>query len=157
MNNKQKVYQKRLDFYWQALIIYLSILIAYSLFSGILNTSTFTFKFDDPIVMLFGIFVLASGISFAFSLVQDKKIIIDENSITISTRLNQTVIPLDSITKIIITNKRKLQNRQSKQMVIIRFNLRRRPLRFRPSSYWDDKDLLNAIISIKNKLPKSNA
>jgi hypothetical protein len=42
-------------------------------------------------------------------------------------------------------------------MVIIRFNLRRRPLRFRPSSYWDDKDLLNAIISIKNKLPKSNA
>lgn len=157
MNNKQKVYQKRLDFYWQALIIYLSILIAYSLFSGLLNTRSFAFKFDDPIVMLFGIFVLASGLSFSFSLLQNKKILIDENSITITTRLNETVIPLDSITRIIITNKRKLQNRQSKQMIIIRFNLRRRPLRFRPSSYWDDKDLLNEIISIKNKLPKSNA
>lgn len=151
-NNNEKIFYQRLDFYWQAIVIYLIVLVTFSVLSGTISSHSLNFSIQDPMVMLFAIFIGVSGVSYLFSIVRNKQLIVGEDYFKIKTRFAEKTYPLGDIKKIFVGREGKLQSRENKNLFLVKLKTRRRGLRIRPSSYWDDKELFDALSELRSKL-----
>jgi len=150
----EKIFYQRLDFYWQAIVIYLIVLVTFSILSGSIGSKSLNFNIQDPMVMLFAIFICVSVIAYLFSIVRNKQLIVGEDYFKIKTRFAEKTYSLQDIKKIFVGRESKLQTRENKNLFLVKLKSRRRGLRIRPSSYWDDKELFDALSELRNKLNK---
>ena len=127
-------------------------IIVYSITRGSLLAHNFDYIINDPLVDLFGLFILVSIMSYLVKYFTNRSIIIGEDYFILKNRFREKKYELKDIKKIFFGRENKMRNRDSSRIVIIKLNTRRRKLRIRPAAYWDDRELFEAISKLKSKV-----
>jgi hypothetical protein len=153
--SKGEEFSHRLDFYWQYIGVYAIVLLIYSLFRGTIEEGTFTLKVRDPIVILLVVFIVGSAIPLLISYYKQNKIIIGIDYIIFKTRFREKKYMLNEIQRINLGKERLFKMRRGAMRVVkIKLKNRIRVIRIRPSSYWNEEELLQSLIRLKKALPK---
>lgn len=144
-----QIYEKRFDFYWKSIAIYSIVLITYSLLRGTIEQGQLTMALSDPIVIFLAIVIGFSIIGYIFNLWKAPKIQITTESITFKSRFYEKKLAINEISRILI-GKEKLYNLKHPLKVVKIYTIhRRKPYRIRASSFWNDKELTQAIFNFK--------
>ena len=159
--NKPKIFKQRLDFYGQALGVYLLVLVGFLIFAGLTNDGVLTLKVFSPIVILMLLIILITLILFVNATVKRKTIIIDEKSITIQNRFFERKVNFNEIQKIrIIRSPSNVVNfnqvQRDARFVKIKIRNIKKNLLVRTASFDKDKELLNCFIDIQKQLNIKN-
>ncbi|PKL79486.1 MAG: hypothetical protein CVV25_07995 [Ignavibacteriae bacterium HGW-Ignavibacteriae-4] len=149
-----KIYKQRFDFYWKSVVIYIVVLIGYGLIRMIIGHENFGIITHDPVFILLSLFISGSLLMYLHKLFWLRTLVIDENSITIKNRFNESTFTKDNITKIFLGRERPFQSRETFRVVKIDLLNRKRKIRIRPHNYWDDKQLFDDIRRVKDRIGK---
>lgn len=147
-----KVYNRRLDFYWQYISVYTIALLVYALMKGTIIDKTISFVFWDPVVLLLLIFIISTLISLLFEYIKKRSILVNSNSIILKTRNKEKLCSLDLIRRISLSRERRIRTKKPIRLIKIRLKNRRFPLRIRPSAYWNERELVHDILRLKKSL-----
>jgi len=145
---------KRLDFYWKSISFYAIGLIVYIILRGTIVNKTISIVFYDPIVALLLLFIISAGIALLWKYIKNISLIVGKDYITFKTRFRESKYHIKDIKRIYFGRENTLQKRNFIRIIKIRVNGRKRIIRIRPSSYWNERDLMLAIAYIKSKLIK---
>jgi len=150
---KEKQYSKRLDFYWKYIAVYAIAIIIYALLRGSFEEWTFTVMLFDPLVILLFVFIVFTILGLFFEYSKKQILIVGNDYLLLINRFRKRNINRQIIKKIII---RQVRAKYSAKLRIIRIYLttRRRPIIIRPSSYWNESDLINSISTLKKNINK---
>lgn len=143
------VFEKRFDFYWKSIAIYCIVLILYSILRGTLEEGTLTLRISDPLVILLSLIIVFSIIGYLLSIWKSPKIIIGKDTITFKTRFKEVVLSTNQIKRIIIGREIVSNLKRPIRVVKIFVTIRKKPFRIRPSSFWNDKELMEALLQFK--------
>lgn len=146
---------KRLDFYWQSISFYALALIIYSVLRGSIDDWTVSIMIYDPIVGLLVLFIVLSAIALLWKYFKNVSLIIGKDFMIFKSRFSEEKYSLKQIRKIYFGMEKALQMKNFIRVIKIRIEGRRRVIRIRPSSYWNEKDLTLALAHIKSKLGKN--
>jgi hypothetical protein len=147
-----RTYYRRLEFYWQYIAVYSIALLVYALMKGTVIDRTISFVFWDPVVLLLLIFILATTAWLLYQYFKKLSIIVDIDSITLKTRFKEKKFTLDMIRRIALSKERRVRAKKPVRVIKIRLFHRRFPLRIRPSTYWNEKELVQDILKLKKSL-----
>lgn len=149
-----KIYKQRFDFYWRSVIIYIIVLIGYGLIRMVVGHENFGVLTHDPVFILLSLFIAGSLLMYLHKLFWVRTLVIDDDSITIKNRFNESTFNKDNISKIYLGRERPFQSRESFRVIKIELLNRKRKIRIRPHNYWDDKKLFEDISHVKASLRK---
>jgi len=146
--NKIKIFKQRLDFYGQALGVYLLVLVLFLVFRGISDDGILTVKVFSPIVILMLLIIIITLILFVIATVKRKTIIIDDNSITVQNRFFERKINFNEIQRIKIIRSPSSAVKNDARFVRIKIRNKKKTLLIRTASFDKNKELLNCFINI---------
>ncbi|MFA7326599.1 MAG: hypothetical protein WC121_08050 [Candidatus Kapaibacterium sp.] len=149
-----KIYKQRFDFYWKSVVIYIVVLIGYGLIRMVVGQENLAVLTHDPVSILLSMFIAGSLLMYLHKLFWLRTLEIDEDSITIKNRFNESTFTKDNITKIFLGRERPFQSRETFRVVKIDMLNRKRKIRIRPHNYWDDKQLFDDIRRVKERIGK---
>lgn len=152
--NTDKVFIHRLDFYWQSISVYSLAMLIYAVLRGLSNNSYFSILWKDPIIILFCFFIVVSGLSMLFDLIKQKRIIVTDKTIMFKTRFGSRIFGEDEILQIFIGKEKQVQYKKPIRIIKLHLATRKRPLRIRPTSFWDETGLTESIKSLKKNIKK---
>jgi hypothetical protein len=150
--NQPQNFTQRLDFYWKFVSIYAIALIIYSLLRGSISGWTFTLVVYDPIVILLCLFIIGSIIAYFLSIYKRKIIIIGKDFITFHSRFREKTFNHDNIKKISFGREKVFQFKKNIRIIKFYITNRKRAIRIRTSSYWNEKELVQSISLLKKRL-----
>ncbi len=142
-------FAQRLDFYWQYISAYFVVLLIYGIAKGSIDEGTITMQWKDPVVILLFFFMILSSLFLLYNSLKKKTIIIGRDFIRFRTRTKERTYKSEDITKIYISKNHKVNVPATFRMIKIRVKSRKYLIRFRPSSYWNDKELLKNLYELK--------
>lgn len=150
---KEKQFSKRLDFYWKYIAVYAIAVIIYALLRGSFEEWTITVMLFDPLVILLLVFIIFTILGLFIEYSKKQILIVGNDYLLLINRFRKRNINRQIIKKIII---KRVRAKYSAKFMIIRIYLttRRRPIIIRPSSYWNESDLINSISILKKNLNK---
>lgn len=148
---KEKIFNRRLDFYWQYLSVYAITLLAYAVLRGTIIHTTLKIVLLDPVVLLLSLIILITAVSLVFHSLRQRSIIVGKDYIIFKSRNRTRKYFLDDIFRISISKDRRIRLRGIVKIIKIRIKHRRFPVRIRPSSFDNDLDLVQAISKLKKK------
>jgi len=143
------LFEKRFDFYWKSIAIYSIVLILYSLIRGTLEAGTLTLRILDPLVILLTLIILFSIFGYLYSIWKSPRIIIGKDYITFKTRFREINLSVNQINRILIGKEIVSNLKRPMRIIKVYTALRKKPFRIRPSSFWNDKELTEAIVQFK--------
>lgn len=146
---KSQIFEKRFDFYWKSVAIYSIVLIFYSLLRGTIEQGQLTMAIADPIVIFLALVIVFSIFAYLFNVWKSPKIQILRDAIVFRSRFYEKKLPMNEITKILIGRELVYNIRHPLKVVKILTTHRKKPYRIRPSSFWNDKELIEAILNFK--------
>ncbi len=146
-----KVFKRRLDFYWQFIAIYSVVLLLYALLKSYFIEHKLSLAITDPLSILFLFFVVITLIAVIYQEILKQEIIIGDDYIIFKSRFREKKYNLNNIIRISISKDRRIRVKKPVRIIKIRVKNRRLSLRIRPSAYWDDQLLANTLIKIKKK------
>ncbi|ROL62438.1 hypothetical protein D9V86_00670 [Bacteroidetes/Chlorobi group bacterium ChocPot_Mid] len=149
---KQRVYTRRLDFYWQYIAVYAIALLVYALMKGTVSEKTISFEFWDPVVLLLLVFIISTNAALIYQYIKRKSIIISDNGFSLKTRFKEKNYPLNLIRRIAFSRERRIRTKKPARMIKIRLHNRRFPLRIRPSAFTNEKEMESDFIKLKKIL-----
>lgn len=149
-----KIYKQRFDFYWKSVVIYIVVLIGYGLIRMIVGQENFAALTHDPVFILLSMFIAGSMLMYLHKLFWVRTLVINDNTITIKNRFNESTFNKDNIARIFLGRERPFQSRETFRVVKIDLVNRKRKIRIRPHNYWDDKQLYDDIKSVKASIGK---
>lgn len=149
-----KIYKQRFDFYWKSVVIYIVVLIGYGLIRMVVGQENLSVLTHDPVFVLLSMFIAGSLLMYLHKLFWLRTLVIDDDSITIKNRFNESTFTKDNITKIFLGRERPFQSRETFRVVKIDMLNRKRKIRIRPHNYWDDKQLFDDIRRVKERIGK---
>lgn len=148
--DKEKHFRKRLDHYWKFIAISAFVLIIAGLLRGRFTEGTYTLVLKDPVVILLALFIVASFVTVIFDLYKDLTIIVGKDYFIFKSRFAEKKYNLNEIEKITIV-KQKFRRFPNKLRIIkVRLKKRIRTINIRPSSFWNEQELVNSIHCLKN-------
>lgn len=153
MEDREKVFKYRLDFYYQQALIYLVTLILYTGIRGNFIEDRFAFVFRDPILYIIILFVLVSFVALILNRVRDRKLIVAEDRIIFKNRFEEQVISLDDIDWVRIGRERRVQTGGRFQVIQVRLKGRMRVVRIRVGRYDHEKELVQEMQRISSLRP----
>lgn len=153
--HKEEVFSQRLDFYFQYIALYTILLVLYSLVAGSVKEGTLTLTLYDPIVILFAVLIVFSGIPLLYKVYRRRSLIIGDNYIIFRSRFGKKKFEKDDIHRVSLGREKMIRVRQGSYRVIkLMIKGRRTAVRIRPGSYYDTEELVSEIIRLKKKLNK---
>lgn len=150
-NKKEKIFNRRLDFYWQYLSIYAIALLAYAVIRGTIVQTTLKIVLLDPVVLLLSLIIVITAISLLYHSLRKKSIIIGKDYIVFKSRNRQKKYSLDDIFRITISKDRRIRLKGIVKIIKIKIKNRRFPIRIRPSTFDSDFELIQAIAKLKKR------
>lgn len=155
INNKQNItFTQRLDFYWKSISVYAIALIVYCLLRGSFNDYTFTIVLYDPVVLLITVFIIGSAISVAIQYYKRLTIILGYDFIIFKNRFKEKKYTLDQIQKIYLSKQKIMPYGKKIKVIRIKTKNRKRFIRIRPSSFWNETELVKSITNLRKLLNK---
>ncbi len=152
----QHEFKYKLDFYYQQALIYLLTLIIYVGIKGTFFENNFTLVFSDPILYVIIFFVCVAFATLFLNRLRDRKLIVNDKEIAFQHRFNKRTISIGDIEWIHIGKERSVQTAGRFQLVNIKTKQRRRVYRIRLGRYEREKELLQLIERIAERVPKRN-
>lgn len=149
-----KTFKYKLDFYWQSLLIYSVILIAYSLLRGNINLKDFTFSFHDPLVVLLSLFVIVTFLFGVINFILKRSLTIGNDFIEFSNRFRKKRFEIQNIEKISVTFENRIKTRGRFTIIKLKIHGRKWFLRIRPNIYTDSKELMKSIDRLRQNFTK---
>jgi hypothetical protein len=150
IQQKEKSFGQRLDFYWQFITAYFIVLTIYSILRGPLVNGTFTVVLHDPVVFLMIIFTLATTLALAVQMYWKRSITVGSDYIIFKSRFREQKYLKSDIIRIAVGREKMIRMRGSVTILKISLKNRRRSLRIRPSSYWNERELVMSVIRLKS-------
>lgn len=148
------VYSKRIDFYWHFTTIYAVVLLIYVFFKGSIAEDKFsmTIVLNDPLFLLLSLFTIASCIGMLLGIFKNHNIIIGKDYITFKTRFREKRYNSSDILSLGFGRKRITRFPVAYRVIKIKVSSRNRLIRIRPSSFWNEKELMENIIALKHRI-----
>lgn len=153
-NSDSKEFVQRLDFYWQYISAYSIVLLIYGIAKGSIDEGTITMQWHDPVVLLLSLFMILSSLFLLYNSLKKKSIVIGDGYIQFRTRTKERTYKIEDIQKIYIGKYHKAQFPVTFRIIKIRVKSRKYLIRFRPSNYWNDKELLQKVNILRQELEK---
>jgi hypothetical protein len=152
VNSGTKVFERRYDHYWKYLAVYSVALLIYSFVQATISKNSLTLVWKEPIFILISVFVIYSLLRLVYTVYKKMSIHIGENFIEFRNRLRTRRYEKDEILMITVGKERLINIREEFKVIKFKVEGRRRVIRIRPSSFYDDTDLLGEIIRLKEHL-----
>jgi hypothetical protein len=152
--SSDNIFVKRIDFYWQFTSIYAVVLLAYLLIRGATSDDAFssTLLLKDPMSIMLAVFTLAAAIGMIVGIYKKHTIIIGKDFIIFRTRFREKKYQRDDMVSISFSRKKITRFPTAHKLVKIRLKERNRIIRIRPSSFWNEKQLMDSIFELKHRL-----
>lgn len=153
MNEQEKIFKVRLDYYYKLLVIYFIFLAAYIMMRGSFGGKELTIVLHDPILYITGFFIVYTIIVLLANIIKSKEIHFIQDRFLIKNRFGEREIMFKDILYIKFSRERRRykDGKSSVKRVRIKLNNRRNLTRIRLSEFYDEKKLYNEF----NKLSKS--
>ncbi len=151
IEQKEKIFNRRLDFYWQYLSVYAIALLAYAVIKGTIIQTTLKIVLLDPVVLLLSLIILITAVSLIFHSLRKKSIEIGNDYIIFKSRKRIRKYNIDDIFRITISKDRRIRLRGIVKIIKIKIKNRRFPIRIRPSTFDNDLELVQAIGELKKR------
>jgi hypothetical protein len=148
-DKQPKQFPYRVDFYWQALAMYLIALALYAFVAGSVESGFLTFAIDDPIVILLAILIVQSTVTLAIQSFMRRSLTITEDTIIIRNRWRVRKFGVADIKSISLRRDRFQRALGTSKLIRIRLHERRRALRIRPGLYDFEEQLTSAMRHFK--------
>lgn len=149
-----KTYKQRFDFYWKSIVIYIVVLIGYGLIRIVIGGQEISILTHDPVFILLSLFIAGSLLMYLHKLFWVRTLIINEDSIVIKNRFNESKFDKTNIERLYLGKERPFQSRESFRVIKLTVANRKRKIRIRPHNYWDDKQLFDDITTVKDNIRK---
>lgn len=151
---KHQVFTKRMEFYWQFIVIYFVVFFIIAILKGSIDEGTLSITLKDPVVLLLGLFFLMTLIQMSVEYLKKKSLIIGRDYVIFKTRFREKKYYGQDIQRITLGKERFLNMKASFRLIKFKIINRSRVIRVRPTSYINDSELLHAIIALKRHILK---
>jgi len=148
-----KSYFKRLDFYWKFISVYAIAIIIYAMLKGSIEEWTVTVVFLEPVVILLSVFILLTTIGLIFESFKNQLLIIGSDFIVFKNRFRERKFTSDEITRLFI-GKERAKYTGKFRIIKIKLTTRKRPVIIRPTSYWNEKELIESFVNLKKNIDR---
>ncbi|MEI6091588.1 MAG: hypothetical protein WCR42_14125 [bacterium] len=145
----RKVFKRRIDFIWPSIAIYFGVVLLYSIIRGSIHNWEFTILLNDPLIMLFSVFIILSALSYLVRRINSQRITISDNHIIFSTNFNERIIGLEKIESITFKQKVLPDSVQPYSIITLTFIEKLRPIHIWPPLYYDSDDLMASFEELK--------
>ncbi len=151
--SQDRIFARRLDFYWKYIAVYAVAVILYALVKGSIEDRELTVMLIDPVVILLSVFIVLTALGLFIETFKKKEIIIGDDFIIFSNRFRKRKFNLKDIVRIYIGRERAKYTGKFR-IIKIKLKKRKRPIIIRPSSYWHEKQFIEAFVNLKHNLKK---
>jgi hypothetical protein len=156
MDTQTKIFKQRLDFYGQSLAVYVLVLVIFLIFHGTIQGGEFTFSMFSPLVVLMSAIIAITIIMLIIATVKRKQVIIDDETITIKSRIYEKTFSYNDIRWIKITRSPSSAVKRQASFVRIKFKGRKKSILIRTASFYNEIELLDCLSDIKRKVTHSS-
>lgn len=153
--NKREVFKYNMSLYYQSTIIYFLVFVLYVAVRGQFIGGSFSLVFD-PIIWFFILILFAAFAAILYNLFLNKKLVVDENTISFVDRRKTKLYNISDIAFIKIAKERTYFNNNAFKLIRIKFKNKRGIIIIRPLDYENENDLMNRLVSLKSKLENKN-
>lgn len=153
MDETEKVFKYKLDFYYQSAIIYLITLILYGGIRGNFVEKKFEYVLNDPLMYVIVFFVLMSFVVLVLNRLRNRRLIIAGETIVFKNRWHERRISLNDIDWIHIGREVGVRTSGRFQVIMFKLKRRRRVIRIRVGRYEREKELLSEMHRLAERIP----
>ena len=150
----KKEFRYKLDFYYQQSLLYLVTLLLYGGIRGTFSFERFPALVSDPLLYIIIFFVVVSFVVLILNKVRDRKLIITHDRIIFHHKFNEREILISDIEWLHIGRERMVQTAGRSQVVVFKTKNRIRLFRIRIGRYEHDKELIEEMQRVAEKVPK---
>lgn len=154
MEEREKVFKYKLDFYYQSALIYLVTLILYGGIRGNFVEKKFEYVLNDPLMYVIMFFVLMSLVVLLLNYIRNRRLIIADDTIIFKNRWHERRISAGNMEWIHIGREAGVQTSGRFQVIMFRLKGRRRVVRIRVGRYEREKELVAEMHRIAEHIPK---
>ncbi|GAB5464592.1 MAG: hypothetical protein Kapaf2KO_00280 [Candidatus Kapaibacteriales bacterium] len=152
-NNKKPLngtkFRYRIDFYWKSLAIFTVTILFWSFINGAMEGKGFHVSFSDPIsIVIWGIIGI-TVVSMIIAMYKANRIIIAENAILFKNRIRRKEVSKTEIEKIEPGRERTFREDEY-NIIRVYIKGRKRPLRIRPSMFYEEQKLSEMLLTYLN-------
>jgi hypothetical protein len=149
-----KVFTQRLDFYWQFISVYAIALFIYFFLKGMFFEATFIKVVRDPVVILLAVFIIGSAFALMYNAFRKRSIVVGKDYLIFKNRFSERKFQLTDIIAITVGREILPRSRGTRIIRIIRIKIknRKRFVKIRTSSFWNSKELVNSLMSLKKAI-----
>jgi len=154
MEEREKVFKYKLDFYYLSALIYLVTLILYGGIRGNFVEKKFEYVLTDPLMYVIVFFVLMSLVTLALNYIRNRRLIISGDMIIFKNRWRARRINASDMEWIHIGRETGVQTSGRFQAIMFKMRGRRRVVRIRVGRYEREKELVDEMQRIAMHTPK---
>ncbi len=154
MEDPEKIFKYKLDFYYQSALIYLVTLTLYGGIRGSFVEKKFEYVLTDPLMYVIMFFVLMSLVALLLNYVRNRRLIIDGDAMIFKNRWRERRVDASNMEWIHIGREAGVQTSGRFQVVMFKMKGRRRVVRIRIGRYEREKSLVREIQRIATHIPK---
>jgi len=154
MEEREKAFKYKLDFYYQSALIYLVTLILYGGIRGNFVEKKFEYVLNDPLTYVIVFFVLMSLVALLLNYIRNRRLIIVDDMIIFKNRWRERRISASDLEWIHIGREAGVQTSGRFQVIMFRLKGRRRIVRIRVGRYEREKELVAEMHRIAEHIPK---
>lgn len=154
MEEHEKVFKYKLDFYYQSTLIYLVTLILYGGIRGNFVEKKFEYVLNDPIMYVIVFFVLMSFIALVLNYIRNRRLIIGGDTIVFKNRFHERRVHAADIEWMHVGRETRVQTSGRFQVIVFKLKGKRRTFRIRVGRYEKEKELVNEMNRIASHVPK---
>jgi hypothetical protein len=154
MEEREKAFKYKLDFYYQSALIYLVTLILYGGIRGNFVEKKFEYVLNDPLTYVIVFFVLMSLVALLLNYIRNRRLIIVDDMIIFKNRWRERRISASDLEWIHIGREAGVQTSGRFQVIMFRMKGRRRIVRIRVGRYEREKELVAEMHRIAEHIPK---
>ncbi|MBI4535484.1 MAG: hypothetical protein HY708_04340 [Ignavibacteriae bacterium] len=154
MEEKEKAFKYKLDFYYQSALIYLVTLILYVVIRGNLVEKRFEYVLDDPLLYVIVFFVMVSFITLGLNYIRNRRLIVQGDTIVFKNKFHERRVDAKDIEWIYVGRETRVQTSGRFQVIVFKLRKKRRLFRIRVGRYEKEKELIQEINRIAAHLPK---
>lgn len=151
MEDNNKIFEYRLDYYWKSLSLYAIVLSVFILIRESISNTKVIDRIYQPIIFILIIITAITTIALLYQMYQKKKIIIGETKFILSNRWFTKIIDFQSISKLIIRSN-KYKKLDIYRIIFIKVKGKKRAIRINPAYYNEENLLIEEFARIKKEL-----
>ncbi len=154
MEEREKVFKYKLDFYYQSTLIYLVTLILYGGIRGNFVEQKFEYVLNDPLMYVIVFFVLMSLVVLVLNYIRNRRLIIAGDTLVFKNRWHERRVSVADIEWIHIGREAGVKTSGWFQVIMFKLKERRRVVRIRVGRYEREKELVDEMRHIAAQIPK---